>query len=187
MELLNCTECGKEIPNSAAFCPDCGASGVVRELPEKQTSVISAPTKSKFRGLQRLFAAYLMPFFIIYTLTEERILPENFIVKVTICLIALMPYCWYATYKMKKIYEKPTTALIQLTIAFIFMQFAYYAERNDAKLFITKNGLTSFIFAKLNLINIQQTISVIMIVVLLICYAREWYRIDSTPPPASSK
>ena len=142
---------------------------------EKTPSSISTK-KPKFRGLQRLSVAYIVPFLIINLLTEEHILPVVFIVQVIVCSIALLAYCWCATYKMKRIYEKPATALVQLMIAFIAMQFAYYAERSDAKTFINKNGMTDYISNKLYLVNLQQTITVTMIVVLLLCYAREQYR-----------
>jgi hypothetical protein len=180
-----CSKCDKAILNDAAFCPECGASAAVNEYEQTErtsSNLSNNIRKPKFRGLQRFFAAYLIPWTIIYLLTEELKFPEIFIAKVAICLIALMAYCWCVTYKMKSIYEKPTTALIQLMIAFICMQFAYYSYRSDANLSIITNGINGTISNMLSLLNLQQTVTVAMIIVFLICCVYEWYRIDSTAP-----
>ena len=47
MALINCTECGKEISDKAATCPNCGAPVTVQSSPQKGNT---SPTKVKREG-----------------------------------------------------------------------------------------------------------------------------------------
>lgn len=35
MALIKCKECGKEISNTASFCPHCGCNGLMQEINNK--------------------------------------------------------------------------------------------------------------------------------------------------------